>query len=444
MARVLITDSDTIIREILKTELERNGFKSLQANNALEALELCQTNQIDAAIIDFWMPKFNGLYLLQEIRKQFPNIVVMMISSHASVRSIVSAIKMGADDYLEKPFDNAELIERLRQFLNIKQKKLHLSNQNRFNEIIADNSDIDNVQIKTMIMKVKDLNTNILITGESGTGKSYLAKEIHRLSNRSNLPFVHVDCAALPQSLIENELFGHEKGAFTNAIAMQKGKFELAGKGTIFLDEIGALPLGLQPKLLNVIQERYVYRVGGTSKIPIEARLIAATNENLEELIQKGMFREDLYYRLNVVKLECPPLRFRKNDIVTIAKQFILRQMKNTGKYIDVVEDGVWDALTNYDWPGNIRELENAIESSVVLCDGSSIRVSDLPIKIQNARNINNNKGNKLYEISQKEQEVFNILAALERNGGHREKTARELGISRRTLQYKLKYYNIK
>ena len=303
-------------------------------------------------------------------------------------------------------------------------------------------------QIEAQVMKIKDLNTTILITGESGTGKGMLAKEIHRLGNRKDRPFVHVDCAFLPRELIESELFGHEKGSFTGATSSKKGKFELAEDGIIFLDEIGTLPLDLQAKLLNVLQERCIDKIGGTKKVPMRARVIAATNENMEQNVSSGTFREDLYYRLNVIHLEMPPLRYRKNDIPGLARYFLDLHARAMGKTVGEIEPGFWECLRSYDWPGNVRELENALESALALSDDRMLKVEDLPIRISSGRRRPAPRDVQQGQaggppLSLEEQEILAIVAALERNNGHREKTAQELGISRRTLQYKLRRFHL-
>ena len=290
-------------------------------------------------------------------------------------------------------------------------------------------------------MKIKDLNTTVLITGESGTGKGMLAREIHRLGNRKAKPFVHVDCAFLPRELIESELFGHEKGSFTGATASKKGKFELAEDGIIFLDEIGTLPLDLQAKLLNVLQERCIDKIGGTKKIPMRARVIAATNENMEKNVSNGTFREDLYYRLNVIHLEIPPLRYRKNDIPGLARYFLELHAKAMGKSVNEIEPGFWECLRSYDWPGNVREIRNFVERIVVMSASDVVKIRHFPPELLSVPAVQKAPPPK---PSSSDDEREQIIAALKLNNGHRENTTRYLGISRRTLQYKLKRYGLK
>ena len=443
ITKVLVVDDEPTIREIIKIELESHGYTVFTAEDVANAIKIHKTNYIDAFILDIRMPNIDGFYLLQNLRKNSKDIVIIMMTAYGTIDGAVLAMKMGANDYITKPFDNEELIEKLDQHIKIKAKKLKLLNPVKNEEhYLIGNSQLMQ-QIKNRILKVKDLDTTILITGESGTGKNVVAKEIHRLSNRNGQPFIHIDCAFLPPSLIESELFGYEKGAFTDALNMNKGKLELAGEGTIFLDEIGTLPLNLQSKLLNVLQERFIYRIGGSKKIPIKARIIAATNVNLETAVQDGDFREDLYYRLNVINIECPPLRYRKDDIIDLANHFLNLHINRTGNKINSIEEEVWKILYNYDWPGNIRELENSIESAVVLCEGTVISVEDLPIRVRKWNNKTYDEDVYTNELSLEAQEMMSIIRALENNDGHREKTAKELGISRRTLQYKLKKLNI-
>lgn len=357
--KILVADDESTIRRILKIELEHHGYQVTLAKNGKEAVDFFQMEVYDAAIFDIRMPELDGYGVLKEIRKSSKSLIIIMITAFATIDGAVSAMKMGADDYIIKPFDNEEVLERLDQHLQLRNKKEQLVGQPIEDDgpLLGNNELM--LRVKKQINKINDLDTTALITGESGTGKGVVAKTIHNTSRRKNLPFVHVDCAFLPENLMETELFGHEKGAFTNAIELRKGKFELAQDGTIFLDEIGTLPLNLQAKLLNVLQERFVYRVGGSQKIHIKARILAATNENLEAAVEAGKFREDLYYRLNVVRIECPPLRYRKEDTLALAKHFLSFYAGKIGKQICSVSEEVWGAIKDYDWPGNVRELEH-------------------------------------------------------------------------------------
>ena len=443
MIKVLIAEDELIMLNILEKELSDVGYCVSVAKNGNEASTLCSNNQFDVIILDIHMPYKSGIEVLKEIRLFSKESIVIMITAFASIESAVESIKLGADDYITKPYDTNDLLNKVSQ--NIKHRNLRKPSRKAEDDHLA-NFGKDYVSIKqidTTIDKIKDLNITVLITGQSGTGKGVVAKKIHYSSIRKDLPFVHVDCASLPENLIESELFGYEKGAFTGATVSKKGKFELAQNGTIFLDEIGALPLNLQAKLLTALQEKTIDRLGGINRIPFDARIIAATNENLEKNVENKTFRQDLFYRLNVVRLELPPLKYRKDDIIKLSKMFINRYIRDMNKSINEVEDKFWEALESYEWPGNVRELENVIESVIALCDTQVLTYKDLPSRIyKNDFNKKNSLGDEI-KISLKEQEFLAIMAALEKFDGHREKTAQFLGISRRTLQYKLKSYNI-
>lgn len=443
MINVLIAEDELIMLNLLEKEFIDAGFCVSVAKNGSEASILCSKNKFDVIILDINMPYKSGIEVLKEIRLFSKESVVIMITAFASIQSAIESIKLGADDYVTKPYDIDDLLNKISQ--NIKHRNLKTKNKNVVDDSPTYFSEdyVAILQIENIINKIKDLNITVLITGQSGTGKGFVAKKVHYSSIRKDLPFVHVDCASLPENLIESELFGYEKGAFTGAMVSKKGKFELAQGGTIFLDEIGALPLNLQAKLLTAIQEKSIDRLGGTSRIPFDARIIAATNENLEDNVENKTFRQDLYYRLNVVRLELPPLKYRKDDIIKLSKIFINRFIRDMNKNILEIEDRFWEAIKCYEWPGNVRELENVIESSIALCDTNILTLEDLPLRI--SKNGFNKK--KSFEdsikITLKEQEFLAIMAALEKFDGHREKTAQYLGISRRALQYKLKNYNI-
>ena len=445
MYKVLIADDEEVIGKILAEEIRSCGCEVVLAFDGAEASRLCAEQFFHVVLLDIQMPHKDGLTILREIKRRNRATTVIIITAYGSIQSAVEAMKIGADDYITKPFDTAELSRKIEQHLRVKERMSELPSIGTAKSDILLGDHPSMRELKEKLEKIKDLNTTVLITGESGTGKGVIAKELHRLSARSHLPFVHVDCAFLPHNLIESELFGYEKGAFTGANATKKGKFELAGRGTIFLDEIGTLPLSLQAKLLIVLQEHMIDRVGGTKKVPIEARIIAATNEDLEENVKKGLFREDLYYRLNVVRLQMPALRYRKSDIPALAQLFIAQHARNMNKTINWIDDRLFDYLKGYDWPGNVRELENALESAIALCDGERIQVEDLPIRICTPREVHRDtdSGEEQGALSLEQQEIIAIAAALERNNGHRENTAKDLGISRRTLQYKLRRFNL-
>lgn len=443
MIRILIAEDELIMLNILENELQSAGYFVTVAKDGAEASALCSKNKFDVILLDVKMPYKSGIEVLKEVRSSSKEPAIIMITAFASIENAVEAMRLGADDYITKPYDINELLDKIAKIAKIRnlKRKMLIPEDDTKSTLCGDDTFIR--QIKHTIKKIKDLNTTVLITGENGTGKGVIAKEIHYTSNRKDLPFVHVDCAALPENLIESELFGYEKGAFTGANTNKKGKFELALGGTIFLDEIGTMPLNLQAKLLNTLQEKTIDRVGGTNRIPYEARIIAATNENLEKCVENKTFRQDLYYRLNVVRIEVPPLRYRKDDIVKLAKLFIDRFTQDMNKNISGVEDKFWEYLKCYEWPGNVRELENVIESAIALCDTEILTSKDLPMRICKNNFAKNISLENDIKISLKEQEYFAIMAALEKFDGHREKTAQHLGISRRSLQYKLKSYNL-
>lgn len=437
-AKILIADDETYILEFVGEELRQEGFTVYEASDGITAMNLYRKEKPDIAILDVKMPGYTGLQCLQEIRQTAPSFPVIIMTAYASVSNAVEAMKYGASDYIGKPFDTADLISKTDILLRT--NRLKRRNEKQIStRLIGVSRHMQECQ--TIIEKVKNSGVTVLLTGESGTGKTAFAKEIHSRGRRSQKPFIHVDCASLPENLIEDELFGHERGAFTGAAGMKKGKFELAGDGDIFLDEIGTLPLSLQTKLLNVLQERCFYRVGGTAPIQVSCRILAATNENLETAVKEKRFREDLYYRLNVVELLCLPLRYRRDDIRPLSECFFkLYWEKNRSESFPSVEEDVYQTLADYDWPGNIRELENTIESIVVLCEGGRITKNDLPKKLTSASSscfssVSEYGGT----LSLKEQEIMHIIEVLEKNNGNRTITAKELGISRRTLQYKLK-----
>lgn len=449
MYRILIADDEEITRKVLTAALQNKAYQISVARDGTEASRLCHENTFDIAVMDIRMPGKTGLQVLSEIRQRHQPTTVIVITAYGSIDNAVEVMKAGADDYITKPFDVNEFSGKVAQHIQVRERRQAAPPRVGLSKELFWGSNPSMMRLESQIMRIKDLNTTVLITGESGTGKGMLAREIHRLGNRQNRPFVHVDCASLPRELIESELFGHEKGAFTGAVSAKKGKFELAEDGIIFMDEIGTLPLDLQAKLLNVLQERCIDKLGGTKKIPVHARVIAATNENMERNVENGTFREDLYYRLNVIHLEIPPLRYRKNDIPGLARHFLASHTQNMGRAVEEVETGFWECLRTYDWPGNVRELENALESALALCDGKILRVEDLPIRISSGRHTAPGLQDVRQEqadgipLSLEEQEILAIVAALERNHGHREKTAQELGISRRTLQYKLRRFHL-
>lgn len=446
MYTCLIVEDETISLNILQEEFASAGYQVTALDDGGKAYECCQNTSFDLVLLDLHLPHKNGMDILRTIRTRDSHTVVVIITAYGCIESAVKAIKAGADDYVTKPYDMTDLMQTIDQIFHSRTRMLSVNTK----EPAGSGSlltDTLTPQLKDVIRKVRDIDTTVLITGESGTGKNVVAKEIHYSGCRAQKPFVHVNCAAIQPNLIESALFGHEKGSFTGAYATKKGKFELAEDGTIFLDEIGIMPLNLQSRLLTVLQDRCYERVGGTSRLPIRARVIAATNEKLEECVRDGTFRLDLYYRLNVVRIEVPPLRYRRNDIVLLANAFIDRFRRDLGRNIQVITDDFWEALLHYDWPGNVRELENAIEAAVALCDGDCLTSASLPIGLclntQSPSLVGKGLESCGYRQMLSEQDATIIAATLKKFNGHREKTAQYLGISKRTLQYKLKQFGL-
>jgi DNA-binding NtrC family response regulator len=439
--RILVIDDEEIILKVIREELRYEGYSVDTANDAEMGYEMIQHKHYDLVLLDYQMPMKNGLELLVDIKTLHPNLPAMIMTAFGSIDNAVEAMKLGAYDYVTKPFEDNELIVKIGQALRVNERLVvqEVSEETE-TTIVGHHASI--CEIRKKISKVKNLDLTILLTGDSGTGKGVIAQEIHRIGDRAGRPFIHVNCAVLPSNLIESELFGHVKGAFTGAIDQKIGKFELAKDGTIFLDEIGTLDQNMQAKLLTVLQEKRFEPIGADRSIEMTARVIAATNRNLEAAVEGHEFREDLYYRLNVIRIECPSLRYREDDIEELVHYFIKKSNRKMGRSIQVIDEPTMEALKCYKWPGNVRELENAIESAIALSEGDTLMMEDLPIRMQTsfAESFGTEKkGKNLLE----NKEIQEIEAALQRNRGHREKTAKSLGISRRTLQYKIKKFGL-
>src|SRR5687767_6542350 len=379
--RVLIADDEINIRRVLEAILRRDGYDVVTAANGLEALA-GMTRGVHTVITDLKMPGLDGMGLLRKLSTDWPDVPVVMITAHGSVENAVEAVKLGAFDYIEKPFDQ----EQIRQVVD-KALKTHAYARRdarpeepvargRF-RLVGESHAIR--QVYAVIEKVANTPSTVLITGESGTGKELIARALHEYSSRHKGPFIKINCAAIPKTLMESELFGYEKGAFTGAVGAKPGRFELAHGGTLFLDEIGEIPVEMQVKLLRVLQESEFERVGGIKTIKVDVRLVTATNRDLAAELQTGGFREDLYYRLNVVPIHLPPLRDRREDIPLLVSHFITKFNDRLRKEITHIEPAAVDRLVSYNWPGNIRELENVIERTMLFCEGSVIRLSNLP-----------------------------------------------------------------
>ena len=436
MADVLIVDNEARMCELLRAVLDGPDIATEVAYDGEDALAKFRARPFDVVITDLKMPKLSGLELLEIIKKESPQTEVVLMTAYATAQTAVDAMKKGAYDYLIKPFDMEEL--RLKVLRLLEKKKLEEENLNlrsqlkqryRFENIIGSSGKMQDVF--RLVEKVAQVDTTVLIRGESGTGKELIALAIHQNSPRAKHPFVAVNCAAIPENLLESELFGHERGAFTGADRQKKGRFELASEGTIFLDEIGDLPPSLQVKLLRVLQNRRFERLGGTESIPMRARIIAATNRNLEEELEKGTFREDLYYRINVFPIFLPPLRERKEDIPELVDFFLRKFAGNRQVSISPEAEKL---LLAYRWPGNVRELENVIERAIILSGGGAILPEHLPPHLQAAEPAGPPQDIPETGIRLEEVERNLIRLALKKAAGNKSKAASLLGITRRKL----------
>ena len=446
---ILIIDDEKNIREGLSASLEMEGYNTVLAENGKEGLELFAKGDIDLVITDLRMPQVTGEEVLEKIISGSPGIPVIVLTGHGSIDTAVEAMRKGAYDFLTKPLnlDRLTLIvkralqgrELTLQHRLLQEELQELQGKKVFESIIGKSSQMQ--KVFDMIKRVADSKASVLITGESGVGKELIANAIHNLSSRKDKPMIRVHCAALTETLLESELFGHEKGAFSGAISRKRGRFELANGGTIFLDEIGEINQNVQIKLLRVLQEKKFERVGGEETIDVDVRVVAATNKNLLEEIKNGNFREDLYYRLNVVHIEVPPLRERKEDIPLLVAEFIKTYAKENSKEIEGLDNKTRSILYNFDWPGNIRQLKNCIESAVVMCQGKIITVDDLPPGIVSS---NENETIKIpLGIPMEEAEKIIITENLAYFKGNKSKTADVLQIGRKTLHRKLEEYNL-
>ena len=407
---------------------------------------------MDLVLLDIWMPGIDGLETLRRAKEQWPDLLVVMMSGHGTIETAVKALKMGAYDFIEKPLALEKVLLCVQNALKMGQ--LLEENRNlkariaKDYEMIGDSPPI--ADLKQQISIAAPTNGWVLITGENGTGKELVARAIHNLSNRRDKPFVEVNCAAIPEDLIESELFGHEKGSFTGATTQRKGKFDLANEGTLFLDEIGDMSLKTQAKVLRILQERKFERVGGTRTIEVDVRVIAATNKNLEEEIQKGHFREDLFYRLNVLPFHVPPLRERREDIASLVKHFLAHFSRQESREDKTMAPDAMKVLQNYSWPGNVRELKNLIERLVIMTPGNEIRLADLPSNLTNKQNSSFSSGltgSALdagnFREAKEEFEREYILRKLQENEWNISRTAEDIDLERSNLHRKIKTHGI-
>ena len=443
--RILVIDDDEYIRESIKETLRRKGYDLESVDNGKAALEVFRSSGFDMVISDMKMPGMSGIELLEKIKQLDADIPFLMITAHGAIESAVEAIKKGAYDFIQKSpslLEELELhVERTLQYRSLlnenKQLKSVISRQWNY---VGDCLSLE--QIRNLVTTVAASRSTVLITGESGTGKELIARSIHYQSPRHHGPFIKVNCAALPEGLIESELFGHEKGAFTGALNRKLGKFELASGGTLLLDEIGEMQFGVQAKLLRVLQEREINKVGGDDPVEVDIRIVATTNRNLDKEVKEGKFREDLFYRLNVFRITVPPLRERKEDIEKLAEHFIKKYNEQNGFSVQNLGPGCLEELFGYDWPGNVRELENAMERAVVLTRGGPIKKEMFALKSQSGTiNMDRFEFSPGISIADAEREL--IMQTLAHCGQNRTKAAHLLGISIRTLRNKLNEYGM-
>jgi len=446
--RILIVDDEPSIRRILKDRLEKDGYQVFEAEDGKSALEEISKRDPHLVLLDFRLPLLDGMEVLKTARENDPERLVVMITAYGSIDVAVNAMKLGASDFITKPLnpdhvtmvvartlERKVLMNHVRYLGEESEKSVYeMKKEHGIEEIIGESPQIREV-IET-VLKVAPTDAAVLIQGGTGTGKELFAKVIHNLSPRKDWPMVPINCAAIPDTLLESELFGHEKGSFTGACRLQKGRFELANRGTILLDEIGELPLGLQAKMLRAVESGAIERIGSSRPIEADVRIIAATTRNLEQEARVGKFREELYYRLNVVNLTLPALRERGHDILLLAERFLNRYARKYRKNIKGFDSEARRAMNRYDWPGNVRELEHKVERAVIMTAGEDVSAKDLELDILT-------QGTQLLKEKEECLKVELITDALSRNLGNVSRSAKDLGIGRRTLQGYMKKYKI-
>ena len=443
--RVLIVDDDAAMRGMLKAHLVRRGFQVEGFGAALEAFDALRGDEFDAVVTDLNMAGLNGLELCERIVADRPEIPVLLITAFGSMDTAIAAIRAGAYDFVPKPFDMDVFVVALERAIAHRRLKEEVARLRRavanamgFGQMRGESAAMRRVY--DLLERVKDADASVLVTGESGTGKELVARALHDAGRRRNGPFVAINCAAMPESLLESELFGHTRGAFTDARSARPGLFVKATGGTLFLDELGEMPVGLQPKLLRALQERRVRAVGSDVEVPFDARIVAATNRDLEAAVDARTFREDLYYRINVIHVDLPPLRARGNDVLVLAQEFLLRAAGQAGKSVSTMSAAVAERLLSYRWPGNVRELQNCMERGVVLAQYDELAVEDLPERIRNyaPRDTDLPGGTPDELLSMDQVERRHIVRVLEAVGGRKAEAARILGFDRTTLYRKL------
>ncbi len=455
MSRVLIVDDEANLRKVLAAMLRKEGYEVAIAADGEQALAEFEKNGADVIVSDLVMPKLGGLDILRAVHATRPDVPVIIITAHGTVDSAVEAIKLGAFDYITKPFEQAELQTVVAKAARTQEANQgHVPNEGKARaSLIGESAPM--AELSKVIDKVADTPSTVLITGESGTGKELVATALHDGSSRRDKPLIKINCAAIPKDLMESELFGYERGAFTGAVTSKPGRFELADGGTLFLDEIGEVPIEMQVKLLRVLQESEFERVGGIKTTKVDVRLIAATNRDLEKETEAGRFRKDLYYRLNVVPIHLPPLRDRRSDVPVLAKHFIQKYNKRLNKKIEGIADEALQSLSNYPFPGNIRELENLMERVILFADGPRIELKDLPEPVRGggpqpaySGTLTPVPGETPLKdfLKQKQAEIEKafIVQALAKTEGNVTRAARLLQISRKSLQTKMKEFGLR
>lgn len=443
MPAILIVEDEAKMRRLLELNLGEDGFTTFSAEDAETGLKLLRENPIDLVLTDLKLPGINGLEFLQTIKQQNAALPVVVMTAFGSVETAVDAMKAGASDYVLKPFSLSEMRIVIHKELDV--RNLREENRN-LREALGKKYSHPNVvarspkmqEVLATVERVAPTNATVLLGGESGVGKDLVARAIHEKSKRATGPFLKINSTAIPENLLESELFGFEKGAFTGAVASKPGKFELADKGTLFLDEIGDVPPAIQVKLLRVLQEREFERLGGTKTIKVDVRLIAATNRDLREALEQGTFREDLYYRLNVVPIDIAPLRERKEDIPDLVNLFISRFAGESGKEIESITPQAMQMLVNYHWPGNVRELQNIVERACALSKGPQLDASDIHIDARSSKGGNGSPGFLPDGMTLEQWEDEMVQEALKRANGNKSQAARLLGLSRNALRYRL------
>ena len=443
MATILIVEDEAKMRRLLELNLGDDGFTTLSAGDAETGLRLLQENGVDLVVTDLKLPGMSGLEFLQAVKRQNAALPVVVMTAFGTVETAVEAMKTGASDYVLKPFSLTEMRMVIHKELDVR----NLREENRtLREALGKKYSHPNIvsrspkmqEVLATVERVAPTNSTVLLGGESGVGKDLIARAIHEKSRRASGPFLKINSTAIPENLLESELFGFEKGAFTGAVASKPGKFELADKGTLFLDEIGDVPPATQVKLLRVLQEREFERLGGTKTIKVDVRLIAATNRDLRAALEQGTFREDLYYRLNVVPIDIAPLRERKEDIPELVNLFITRFATDSGKAVVSIAPAAMQILINYHWPGNVRELQNIIERACALAKGSVLEPADIHLDVRPAKAVNGAGGFLPDGMTLEQWEDEMVQEALRRANGNKSQAARLLGLSRNALRYRL------